>query len=51
MLHIGQARHPGPGTGGFFTPGQLSIELVNVGGWLTYGDISVGFLCSVLGGS
>ena len=21
----------------FFTPGQLSIEFVNVGGWLTHG--------------
>ena len=30
MLHIGRARHPG-------YPGQLSVEFVNVGGWLTYG--------------
>ena len=35
MLHIGRARHPGPGKR-FFTPGQLSVEFVNVGGWLTY---------------
>ena len=30
MLHIGRARHPGPGPRDF-TPGQLSIEFVNVG--------------------
>ena len=40
MLHIGRARHPGPGRRSFI-PGQLSIEFVNVGGWLTYGDLSV----------
>ena len=32
---------------GFLTPGQVSVEFVNVGGWLTYGDIGFGFLCSV----
>ena len=31
MLHIGRARHPGPGKR-YFTPGQLSVEFVNVGG-------------------
>ena len=36
MLHIGRARHPGPGPR-VFPPGQLSIEFVNVGGWLTSG--------------
>ena len=34
MFHIGRARHPGPGPRSF-TPGQLSIEFVTVGGWLT----------------
>ena len=24
-----------------FSPGQLSIEFVNVGGWLTYGDLAL----------
>ena len=27
--------------GGFFTLGQLSVEFVNVGGWLTYGDLAL----------
>ena len=40
MPHIGRARHPGPGKR-FFTPGQLSVEFVNVGGWLTYGDLAL----------
>ena len=35
----------GPGILGlapsFFTPGQLSIEFVNVGGWLTHGDLAL----------
>ena len=26
---------------GFFNPGQLSVEFVNVGGWLTYGDLAL----------
>ena len=38
MLHIGRARHPGPGPP--FFP-QLSIEFVNVGGWLTLGDLAL----------
>ena len=40
MLHIGRARLPGPGKR-FFTPGQLSVEFVNVGGWLTHGDLAL----------
>ena len=40
MLHFGRARHPGPGKR-CPTPGQLSIEFVNVGGWLTYGDLAL----------
>ena len=40
MLHIGRARHPGPGPR-VFLPGQLSIEFVNVGGWLTSGDLAL----------
>ena len=40
MLHIGRARHPGPGKR-FFTPGQFSVEFVNVGGWLTSGDLAL----------
>ena len=38
MFHIGWARHPGPGP---FIPGQLSTEFVNVGGWLTSGDLAL----------
>ena len=40
VLHIGRARHPGLGPR-FFTPGQLSIEFANVGGWLTSGDFAL----------
>ena len=40
MLHIGRARHPGPGPRDF-PPGQLSIEFINVGGWLTSGDLAL----------
>ena len=40
MLQIGRARHPGPGPR-VFLPGQLSIEFVNVGGWLTSGDLAM----------
>ena len=49
MFHNGRARHPGPGMM-YFSPGQLSIEFVNVGGWLTCVGFGVGFLCSVPGG-
>ena len=40
MFHIGRARHPGPGPRSF-TPGQLSIEFVNVAGWLTSWDLAL----------
>ena len=40
MLHIGRARHPGLGPRDI-TPGQLSIEFINVGGWLTSGDLAM----------
>ena len=40
MLHIGRARHPGPGPRDF-PPGQLSVEFLNVGGWLTSGDLAL----------
>ena len=40
MLHIGRARHPGPGRRSFI-PGQLSLEFANIGGWLTYGDLAM----------
>ena len=40
MVHIGRTRHPGRGPRSF-TPGQLSIEFVNVGGWLTSGDLAL----------
>ena len=40
MLHIGRARHPGPGPRNV-VPGQLSIEFINVGGWLTFGDLAL----------
>ena len=40
MLHIGRARHPGPGRRSFI-PGQLSIEFANIGGRLTYGDLAL----------
>ena len=39
MLHIGRAQ--------CFSPDQLSVEFVNVGGWLTYGDLALDFLWSV----
>ena len=40
VLYIGSARHPGPSPR-IFTPGQLSVEFVNVGGWLTSGDLAL----------
>ena len=40
MFHIGRARHPGP-VPRSFTPGQLSTEFINVGGWLTSGDLAL----------
>ena len=38
MFFIRRARHPGPRV---FTLGQLSSEFVNVGGWLTHGDLAL----------
>ena len=38
VVNIGRARHPGQRS---FTPGQLSIEFANVGGWLTSGDLAL----------
>ena len=46
MLHIGRARHPGPGKRSFI-PGQLSIEFANIGGWFDLWGFGYGFLCSV----
>ena len=40
LFDIGRARHPGPDKR-YFTPGHLSVEFVNVGGWLTYGDLAL----------
>ena len=40
MFHIRRARHPGLGQR-LFTPGQLSVAFVNVGGWLTCGDLAL----------
>ena len=40
VLYIGRARHPGPGPR-VFTPGQLSVEFADVGGWLTSGDFAL----------
>ena len=34
-LWVGRARHPGPGSFG------VSVELFNVGGWLTHGDFAL----------
>ena len=47
MFHIGRARHPGPGPRSV-TPGQLCIEFVNVGGWLTSGDLALDFFAQFL---
>ena len=33
---IGRAKHPGPGP-----PCHLDIEVFNVGGWLTHGDLAL----------
>ena len=40
MLHIGRTRHPWPGPRDMI-PGQLSIEFINIGGWLTSGDLAM----------
>ncbi len=39
MLSIGRARHPGPGTSSY--PLGFSIEFLNVGGWLSRGDLAL----------
>ena len=39
MLSIGRARHPGPGTSSY--PSGFSIEFLNVGGWLSRGDLAL----------
>ena len=39
MLSIGRARHPGPGTSLY--PAGFSIEFLNVGGWLSRGDLAL----------
>ena len=39
MLCIGRARHPGPCTS--FHPSGFSIEFLNVGGWLSRGDLAL----------
>ena len=38
MLSIGGVRHPGPGTSSYL-PG-FSFEFLNVGGWLSRGDLA-----------
>ena len=35
LLWVGRARHPGPFSG------SLSIEVFNIGGWLTHGDLAL----------
>ena len=40
MPHIGRARHSGPGSR-YYSPGQLSFEFIDVGGWLTFGDLAM----------
>ena len=35
-LWIGRVKHPGPGP-----PCHLAIEVFNVGGWLTHGDVAL----------
>ena len=40
FFYIGRTRHPGPGPR-IFTPGQLSNEFANVGGWLSSGDLAL----------
>ena len=40
MLSVGRARHLGP-VRGEGVPGRLSVEFVNVGGWLTHGVMAM----------
>ena len=39
MLSICRARHPGPCTSSY--PSGFSIEFLNVGGWLSRGDLAL----------
>ena len=39
MLSIGRARHPGPCTP--YYPSGFSVEFLNVGGWLSRGDLAL----------
>ena len=39
MLGIGRARHPDPCTSSY--PSGFSIEFLNVGGWLSRGDLAL----------
>ena len=39
MLNIGRVRHPGPCI--FSGPPGFSIEFLNVGGWLSRGDLAL----------
>ena len=39
MLSIGRARHPGPGSSSY--PPGFSIEFLNIGGWLSRGDLAL----------
>ena len=39
MLSIGRARHPRPCTSSY--PSGFSIEFLNVGGWLSWGDLAL----------
>ena len=48
MVHIGRARHPGPGER-YFTPGQLSVEFFQRRWVVDLWGFSCGFLCSVPG--
>ena len=36
-LWIGSAKHPGPAS----LPRHVSVEVFNVGGWLTHGDLAL----------
>ena len=36
LLWVGRARHLGPFSG------SMSVEVFNVGGWLTHGDFGLG---------
>ena len=35
LLWVGRARHPGPFSG------SMSVEVFNIGGWLTHGDLAL----------